>query len=271
MWHPVDMSETTTPDGTTIYWDEAGKSVNDDDGAVLLVHGITENSLFWKPVADLLSPSGRVVWLDLRGHGKSGDADNYDMASMASDVAAVAAAAGLDRPHLVGHSLGGIVVSAAGAAMPVRSVTNVDQSLQLGAFKAMLSEVEGMLRDADSFPVVMAGLFEQLSGEKLSEEKKAEMASMRRPHQDMVLGVWDMIFNGSEDEIGATVEAAMAGYAKNAVPYLSLHGADPGPDYADWLSAMIPGAVTELWEDYGHYPHLVDPDRFVQRLLTFWG
>ncbi len=265
------MSETTTPDGTTIYWDEAGKSANDDDGAVLLVHGITENSLFWKPVADLLSPSGRVVWLDLRGHGKSGDADNYDLASMASDVAAVAAAAGLDRPHLVGHSLGGIVVSAAGAAMPVRSVTNVDQSLQLGAFKAMLSEVEGMLRDADSFPVVMAGLFDQLSGEKLTAEQKTEMASMRRPHQAMVLGVWDMIFNGSEDEIGATVEAAMAGYAKDAVPYLSLHGADPGPDYGEWLSGMIPGAVTELWQDHGHYPHLVDPDRFVQRLLSFWG
>lgn len=271
VWHSVGMSEATTADGTTIYWDEAGQSASSEDGAVLLVHGITESSAFWEPIVERLSQSGRVVWLDLRGHGKSGNAANYDLASMASDVAAVAAAAGLERPHLVGHSLGGIVVSAAGANMDVRSVTNVDQSLALGGFKAMLSEVEDHLKSAEAFPTVMAGLFDQLSGDKLSDDRKTELASMRRPEQDVVLGVWELIFTMTEEEIDEVVAATLAGYADRDAPYLSLFGADPGPDYAGWLAGLIPGSVVELWDEHGHYPHLVDPDRFVARLLELWN
>ncbi len=270
VWHSVVMSEATTTDGTTIYWNEAGSSANTGDGAVLLVHGITENSDFWKPIIERLESSGRVVWMDLRGHGKSGNAANYDLASMASDVAAVVEAAGLDRPHLVGHSLGGIVVSAAGAGMDVRSITNVDQSLALGGFKAMLAEVEDHLKNPEAFPVVMAGLFDQLSGEMLSNEQKAELALMRRPEQEVVLGVWEMIFDLPEEEISAVVEATLAGYSEKEIPYLSLFGTDQGPDYAGWLTGQIPGSIVELWAEHGHYPHLVDPDRFVARLLDFW-
>jgi len=54
------------------------------------------------------------------------------------------------------------------------------------------------------------------------------------------------------------------------VRYLSLFGIDPGPDYADWLMSPIAGAVVEVWAEHGHYPHLVDPDRFVARLTDFW-
>ncbi|MET0663145.1 MAG: hypothetical protein ABWZ42_08435 [Ilumatobacteraceae bacterium] len=33
----------------------------------------------------------------------------------------------------------------------------------------------------------------------------------------------------------------------------------------------VPGASVETWHDHGHGPHLVDPDRFVDRLLAFWA
>jgi pimeloyl-ACP methyl ester carboxylesterase len=46
-----------------------------------------------------------------------------------------------------------------------------------------------------------------------------------------------------------------------------LHGIDPGPDYAGWLRARVPDAMVEVWPDHGHYPHLVDPERFVARLV----
>ncbi len=53
-------------------------------------------------------------------------------------------------------------------------------------------------------------------------------------------------------------------------PYLAIHGIDPGPAYAAWLTGLIPTATVEVWEGLGHYPHLVDPDRFVRRLEEFW-
>jgi pimeloyl-ACP methyl ester carboxylesterase len=63
----------------------------------------------------------------------------------------------------------------------------------------------------------------------------------------------------------------LAGYADHPTPYLALFGIDPGPGYAEWLARRVPGAVVETWEDHGHYPHLVDPDRFVDRIVAFWA
>lgn len=264
----MQRTETTQSfDGTEIHYsDTAG-----DRRAVVLVHGITESSDSMQPVAERLADAGnRVVALDLRGHGRSGTADTYDLGSMAADVVAVATAAELDRPHLIGHSLGGAVVSAAGAVMRVSSVVNVDQALRLGSFKEMLTPVEAMLRDTATFPAVMQGVFEQLAGPLLSSAEKTRLSALRQPKQEVVLGVWDLIFTQPVAEIDATVEAALEGYATNPVPYLSLFGADPGDGYAEWLAKQIPGAQTEIWPDHGHYPHLVDLDRFIKRLQLFW-
>ena len=83
-----------------------------------------------------------------------------------------------------------------------------------------------------------------------------------------MLGVWALLLDQSADDVARSVDSALAGYA---TPYLSLFGIDPGPEYAAWLASRIPGAQVELWEGHGHYPHLVDPDRFVARLHQFWS
>ncbi len=261
----------TAADGTTIAWSRRGQAPGDADRSVVLVHGITESAPVWEPITQRLAGEADVVLLDLRGHGASGRAERYDLEAMAGDVVAVMAAAGVDRPHLVGHSLGGAVVSAVGAAAPVASVVNVDQSLQLGAFKDQLVAVEGMLRDADAFPAVIEGLFEQLRGPALSDDEFARVGSLRRPEQDVVLGVWDLLLTESLAAIDAVVEQALGGYVGSDVPYLSLFGVDPGTDYAPWLARFIARSEVEVWDDTGHYPHLVDPDRFVARLEAFWA
>lgn len=53
------------------------------------------------------------------------------------------------------------------------------------------------------------------------------------------------------------------------VPYLSLFGTDPGAGYPDWLSGLVPTARVETWDGVGHYPHLVDPDRFLTVVREF--
>lgn len=85
----------------------------------------------------------------------------------------------------------------------------------------------------------------------------------------MVLGVWEMMFTMSEAEIAAVVDSALADYGN--VPYLALFGIDPGSGYSDWLSGHISNSEVELWDRAGHYPHLVDPDRFVERVEAFWS
>jgi len=261
--------QTTAADGTTIAWSRTGSG-----DPVVLVHGITESAAAFDPVTDRLAGSHEVITLDLRGHGESASASDYGLGAMAGDVAAVVAAARVDRPHLVGHSLGGAVVTAAGSRLPVASVVDVDQSLQLDAFKAQLVSAETMLRDPAQYQLVVDAMFETMMGDLLPEAEQTRIKGLRRADHEVVLGVWELLLTEPVESIAATVDAALSGYGGRAVPYLAVFGLDPGPGYASWLVERIPGAVVEYWSDgdrpYGHYPHLVDPDRFVTRLREFW-
>ena len=153
------MNHATSADGTCIAWTAEGSGP-----AVLLVHGITENRRAWDPVARRLAAERTVVRLDLRGHGASEPAADYGLAAMAADVVAVIEAAGLEPPDLVGHSLGGLVATAVGAARPVRSVVNVDQPLALAGFKAMLEPLRRPLEDPETFGPVLGQIFAQMEG-----------------------------------------------------------------------------------------------------------
>ena len=255
----------TAPDGTSITWSTTGSGE-----PVVLVHGITESAASFDPITRRLGSTNEVITLDLRGHGESGLADTYDLGAMAGDVATVIAAAGATRPHLVGHSLGGAVVTAAGSMLEVASVVDIDQSLQLDAFKAQLMPAEAMLRDPAQYQLVVDAMFEMMMGDKLSADEVARLSGLRHADHAVVLGVWELLLTEPVEQIAATVDAALSGYSGRDVPYLALFGLDPGAGYGDWLSERIAGSTVEYWDDHGHYPHLVDPDRFVERLHAFW-
>lgn len=237
---------------------------------MVLVHGITESAASFGPVTQRLAATNEVITLDLRGHGESANASTYDLVSMAGDIGAVLAAAGVERPQIVGHSLGGIVATAAGSLLPFAGIVNIDQSLQLESFKAQLMPAETMLRDPDQYQLVVDAIFEMMMGDKLSADEVARVNGLRHADHEVVLGVWELLLTQPEDEIAATVDAALAGYAGSDVPYLALFGIDPGDGYGDWLRERIPHSTVEYWTEHGHYPHLVDPDRFVERLHDFW-
>jgi pimeloyl-ACP methyl ester carboxylesterase len=262
------MATITAADGTSIAYDD---HPGGDQTPVILVHGITETAATWEPLIEPLTARRRVIVMDLRGHGRSGTAANYDLGEMAGDVVGLASNLNIIRPHLVGHSLGGAVVSAVGAALPVSSIINIDQSLQLDGFKAQLHEFEEQLRDPAAFPLAIQGLFEMMAGEKIDPDEMARINAQRRPDQNVVLGVWDLILSSSVEEIAAVVATALAGYRGKHVDYLSLFGIDPGEGYADWIASYIRGAITEVWPDHGHYPHLVEPERFLKRAERFWS
>jgi pimeloyl-ACP methyl ester carboxylesterase len=97
---------------------------------VVLVHGGAAHSGWWDHVAPLLT-GHRVAALDLTGHGDSDRRDSYDPHLWAREVVAVAAAAELDRPVVVGHSMGGWVAVSVAAehAADISSVVVVDSPL----------------------------------------------------------------------------------------------------------------------------------------------
>jgi pimeloyl-ACP methyl ester carboxylesterase len=75
---------------------------------LLLLHGGADNVETWRELAPLLTPRFRVAAYDARGHGRSPTPDEASVRQMVDDVFAVADELRLERPLLVGHSMGGI-------------------------------------------------------------------------------------------------------------------------------------------------------------------
>ena len=235
---------------------------------LLLIHGITESRRVWDPLVPALAEHHTVVAVDLPGHGESADAPDgaYDPVSMAAAVAADVEAAGAGPPLVVGHSLGGAVASAYAASYPCRGVVNIDQPLELAGFQGALRQLEPALRgDQASFLGALDALFASLAG-PLAGPERERVEGLRRPRQEVVLAVWAPVLESEPAELDALIRSIAGGIT---VPYLAIHGGDPGPDYAAWLAGVIPTATIEVWPDRGHYPHLVEPERFLARLAEF--
>jgi len=81
-----------------------------DAPPLLLLHGAGGNLAHMTTLARALRPHHRVITMDLRGHGRSGDGVwTWDAAL--GDLAAVCVQLELDRPAVVGQSLGGMLAA----------------------------------------------------------------------------------------------------------------------------------------------------------------
>lgn len=258
-----DSVRTTALDGSTIEYEVRG-----DGPTVVLVHGITQSRRAWDPLVPELARDHRVVCVDLRGHGGSERRGPYDVLTMANDVFAVVNESASVDPLMIGHSLGGFVVSVYACSHPARATVNIDQPLDLSGFREFVGPSKRSLHgDEQAFSSAMRHFLEPLYG-ALPESERVRIESLSHPEQDVVLGVWDPVLMSGTDDLRTFSRDVAAGIR---TPYLALHGSDPGDDYLAWLKALVPTATVEIWPDLGHYPHLVEPQRFLRLIRTFSG
>jgi pimeloyl-ACP methyl ester carboxylesterase len=75
---------------------------------LILLHGGLGSGEMFGPVLPVLAEHHQVIAVDLQGHGRTADIDRpIELGLMADDIAALVDHLGLDRPDLVGYSLGG--------------------------------------------------------------------------------------------------------------------------------------------------------------------
>ncbi|MEU6279196.1 alpha/beta fold hydrolase [Streptomyces sp. NPDC047028] len=93
---------------------------------LVLLHGIGHHRQVWDPVVDILAAEREVIAVDLPGFGASPalpDGLAYDLPTTNAVLAALFTALELDRPHVAGNSLGGLLALELGREKLVRSVT----------------------------------------------------------------------------------------------------------------------------------------------------
>ena len=167
--------------GTRLWFDVDVPALVPDGGAmrqrptVVLVHGGPGgwDHSYYKPGFAPLTEHAQVVYLDMRGHGRSkwGDPAAWGFEACADDIRLFCDAVGIARPIVLGHSMGGPIVLLYGARHPGHAAGLVVQS---GFARFDIPRlVEGFRRAAGDEVAEIAG--RSFRGEAVTEEESSRV------------------------------------------------------------------------------------------------
>jgi pimeloyl-ACP methyl ester carboxylesterase len=118
---------------------------------LILLHGGLGSGEMFGPVLPALAQRHQVIAVDLQGHGRTADIDRpIDARLMAGDIAALIDHLGLDRPDLVGYSLGGGVAFHTAVQHPakVRRLVMASVNIRPDAIYPEMREQQGQVSAA---------------------------------------------------------------------------------------------------------------------------
>src|SRR5688572_25882973 len=100
---------TAHANGIDIWYERLGP---DDGTPLLLPHGFAGPSAQWRPEVLPLAEKRPLVLYDVRGHHRTtvpDDPSEYSLPTLAADLAALLRAIGIERAHVGGVSMGGMI------------------------------------------------------------------------------------------------------------------------------------------------------------------
>jgi len=97
-------SEVIMSGNAELFYTEQGEGF-----PLMIIHGLFGSADNWRTLSKKFSETYRVIALDLRNHGRSPHLDGMSYEAMAADVLALMDKLGLDKAHILGHSMGGKV------------------------------------------------------------------------------------------------------------------------------------------------------------------
>ena len=117
--------------------------------AIVLIHGWSCDSNYWREQIPELKKKYTVVTVDLAGHGGTdGNRSEWSMARFGQDVAAAVAAVPNERLILVGHSMGGPVAIEAARLLKSRviGIIGVDTFKSIGAPSPSKAQIDAIMK-----------------------------------------------------------------------------------------------------------------------------
>jgi pimeloyl-ACP methyl ester carboxylesterase len=250
--------------GAQIYWEEQGQGA-----PILLIMGLGWTSAMWYRTQPILSAQYRTVAFDNRGVGRSDvPSGPYPIARMAGDAAAVLDAGGIDRAHLFGVSMGGMIAQ----EFALQYTERVD-ALILGC------TASGGPHAVQAEPEVLQALFRR----GLSPDEFAELINpfiydsstpRERIEEDMVLRKkWQPTEAGYLGQLhGIMAWEAYSRLPQIAAPTLVIHGETDRlipPANASLIAKRIPGAKLAMIPNAGHVLSTDQPAAVHRVILDF--
>lgn len=257
-------------DGVTIAWGARGP---DSGRPILLVHGLGYARWGWEPVIDRLAVAHRVVAFDNRGIDDSDVPEGpYTAQTMATDAIAVLDAAGIQRAHVIGASLGGMIAQELALGWPERvdhlvlAATTPGGDLAHPIPAATLDLISNMprMQPADAMRAAVDNALGTVAGAAREHLVERIMAHRLASPQDPA-GWQAQAHAGTTHDAGDRV-------GDIAHPTLVAHGtadAVVDPRNADVLARLIDDVVVHLFPGAGHLFFWEHPNEFVTTVQTF--
>ncbi|MGA9359370.1 MAG: alpha/beta fold hydrolase [Mycobacterium sp.] len=254
--------------------------------AILLIHGIGDNSTTWNAIQAKLAQRFTVIAPDLLGHGQSDKPRaDYSVAAYANGMRDLLSVLEIERVTVVGHSLGGgvgmqfayqfphlverlILVGAGGVTKDVNVALRL-ASLPMG------SEALALLR----LPLVLPAL--QTAGKILGKALGTkglgnDLANVLRILDDLpeptASSAFTRTLRAVVDWRGQIVTMLDRCYLTQAIPVLIVWGTRDVvvPVQHAWMAhSAMPGSRLEIFEGSGHFPFHDDPARFIDVVQRF--
>src|SRR6516164_3478727 len=162
---------------------------------LILLHGGLGSGEMFGPILPALAERHQVIAVDLQGHGRTADIDRpIDIRLMADDIAALIDHLGLDRPDVVGYSLGG------GVAL----LTAVRHPAKVGRLVAASAHIR---RDA-IYPEMLAqqGQVNAAAAEFMKDTPMYELYQRVAPHPEDFPRLLDKMGQGMAKDFDFTEE-----------------------------------------------------------------
>jgi len=239
--------------------------------AVIILHGLMGSSKNWHKIGTELKKSYPSLIPDLRNHGESFHGI-HSISAMRNDITALLDSLSLDKIHLIGHSMGGMVAMMLAADFPgrVESLTVVDIAPEanikntLPIFNPLISLDLTTIRrkdDADSLlsetipeksvrHFLLQNLKRQEDGDYGWQCNLPELYKFLQDNDKFMLNP-DAVYNGATLFIGG-------GKSNHNLPA-----------HKKIISHHFPNHQLAMIEDVGHWVHFEAPAEFLNLLTNF--
>jgi pimeloyl-ACP methyl ester carboxylesterase len=254
--------------------------------AILLIHGIGDNSTTWDTVQSKLAQRFTVIAPDLLGHGKSDKPRaDYSVAAYANGMRDLLSVLDIEQVTVVGHSLGGgvamqfayqfpqlverlILVGAGGVTKDVNIALRI-ASVPMGSEALALLRLPMVLPALQVIGRVGGALFGSTGVGRDLPEVVRILADLPEPTASSAFA---RTLRAVVDWRGQVVTMLDRCYLTESVPVQLIWGSRDSVipvEHAKMAHSAMPGSQLEVFEGSGHFPFHDDPDRFVELVEKF--
>jgi pimeloyl-ACP methyl ester carboxylesterase len=251
-------------DGLRLYYERDGNG----ELELVFVPGWCCDHTFFAPQFDYFKRTHTVTALALRGCGRSSaPPDGYDIPSLADDVAWFCAEVGIERPVVVGHSLGGMIAIELGARHPLLP-------------RALVADDPGPVYPTDLAGALFQGFAEQLTGPTGEDVRRAWVSDLELTVGDELRAkIVDTMCSVPLPVARAVIEGVtrwngVAALTMCKAPLLVLRSAPGGSNDPSRLLALKPDTRFGMTVGAGHFHQLEVPDQvnaMIERFLVVTG